>query len=102
MCLLFQMWIMMIILNMENFDDRMDVFKVFKKMLKYAENLTHLTHMSKNRWQESAEIVTKAADLVFAKDFLKRELDSTLFQVNKPPSAVIQEMPKLTEINTQE
>lgn len=87
---------------MENFDDRMDVFKVFKKMLKYAENLTHQTHMSKNRWQESAEIVTKAANLIFEKGFLQRELNSTLFQVNKPASAVIQEMPKLTEINTQQ
>ena len=89
----------MVILNMENFDDRTDVFKMFKKILKYSENLAHYTHISKNRWEESGEIVTKAANLILERGFLERELLSNHI-LKKPVSAVIQEMPKLTEINS--
>ena len=98
-CLLFQIWLLMVILNMENFDDRTDVFKMFKKILKYSENLAHYTHLTKNRWEESGEIVTKSANLILDKGFLERELTSN-HVLRKPVSAVIQEMPKLTEINS--
>ena len=98
-CLLFHIWLLMVILNMENFDDRTDVFKMFKKILKYSENLAHYTHLTKNRWEESGEIVTKSANLILDKGFLERELTSN-HVLRKPVSAVIQEMPKLTEINS--
>ena len=106
-CLLFQAWLLIVILNMENFDDRTDVFRIFKKMLKYAENLAHHSHVSKNRWQESDHIVTKAAELILDKEFLSRELKlGPPVLLHRPPQAassatVIQELPRLTEINTQ-
>merc|ERR1711971_37643 len=91
MCLLYQIWLLMVILNLENFDDRTEVFKMFKKVLKYSENLAQHTHLSKNKWTESDEIVTRAANLILEKGFLEREL--TLNHVlKKPVSAVIQEM----------
>ena len=99
-CLLFQIWLLMVILNMENFDDRTDVFKMFKKILKYSENLAHYTHMSKNRWEESGDIVTKAANLILEKGFLQRELTSNHVLKRPVSNVVIQEMPKLTEINS--
>ena len=95
-CQLFQCWILMIILNLENFEDRTDIFKVFKKMLKYAENFAHNSHILKNRWEESDKMISKAANLILERDFLNRELHSG--SVVKPPSAVIQQLPKLTEI----
>ena len=81
---------------MENFDDRADIFKVGKAMLKYAENMANYTHISKNFWEESNKLVTKATKLILETDFLKRELKSKTFF--KPTSAVIQKMPILTEI----
>ena len=101
-CLLFQIWLLMVILNMENFEDRTEVFKMFKKVLKYAENLAHHTHLSKNRWEESEAIVSKAANLIFEKDFLGREVSEKSQHVEEnTKSAVIQELPKLNEmINT--
>ena len=95
-CLLFQTWITFMILNMENFDDRLDLFKVGKKMLKYGENLAHSAHLSKNRWEESGVIVTKCANMILDLDFLGRELKK--LTKLRPSSAVIQELPKLTEI----
>ena len=97
LCLLFQTLIIWILFNMENFDDRTDLFKVGKKMLKYCENLAHQTHVSKNRWEESDVLVTKATKLILETNFLHRELKSrTFFQ---PTSAVVHKVPKLTEIN---
>jgi hypothetical protein len=43
--------------------------------------------------------VTKAANLILEKGFLERELTSN-HVLKKPVSAVIQEMPKLTEIKS--
>ena len=81
-------------------------------MLKYAENLAHHSHVSKNRWQESDHIVTKAAELILDKEFLSRELKlGPPVLLHRPPhdphpqvassATVIQELPRLTEINTQ-
>ena len=98
LCLLFETLLVWILFNMENFEDRTDLFKVGKKMLKYSENLANYTHISKNRWEESDKMVTKATKLILETNFLQRELKSKTFF--KPPSAVIHEMPKLTEIKS--
>ena len=79
LCLLFQTLLVWILFNMENFDDRTDIFKVGKAMLKYTENMANYTHVSKNFWEESNKLVTKAAKLILETDFLKRELKSKTF-----------------------
>ena len=95
-CLLFQIWLIMVILNTENFEDRTEVFKMFKKVLKFSENLAHLTHLSKNRWEESGDIVNKAANLIIEKDFLNREIAQ---EFGGQASAVIHELPRLAEMS---
>ena len=63
MCFLFQLWILIILKQLELFADPLDEDKVKldKKMLKYSQNLAHNSHLVKNRWEESGQIVTKAA-----------------------------------------
>ena len=70
---------------------------MFKKMLKYAENFAHHAHVTKNRWEESDQIVSKAAELILEKQFLSRELKLEP-PVHRDPSAVIQEVSRMTEI----